>query len=113
MGRRREVPAFDDWVIDGSNPMASSINDPIPHKLGPLVRRAVERLNTRDRDLIFMRFYERLTYEAIAERHGFEDARGHRQRMWYWVTRALRNLKEEMAAIVTAEDRDYLEQISE
>lgn len=109
MGRAREVPAFGPWVFN----QGKELSDPMPHKLGPLIRDALESLDVEDRDLLFMRFYERLTYEAIAARWGFDDARGHRQRMWYYVTRALERLEAKLTELARGDDATYLEAISE
>lgn len=101
-----EFPALGEWVFETNE--GASIHAPLPHALGDFVRDALEALDPEDRDFLLRYFYERLTYDSIADEMRAETGETHydRRHAHQRVGRALRRLRRQMDSMVHELDSD-------
>lgn len=69
-----------DWLFDRTE--LDPVPNPIPHVLADLIVEAVDDMPEPYRQLIEMRYWERLTYREIAERMGYNSRGNARHHVW-------------------------------
>lgn len=86
MGNRRLFYTSSNNVLD----RGVALSKQTPHSLEDKVLDALDLLDERDRDIVRMYYYERMTYQAIANELGMHS----RQRAFQVVRQALERLRQ-------------------